>query len=125
MFKFHVTQLAGIRGPIIIWCEGNLTWVKADLLILPEWKFEQLTKASETVVWAWIDKKKGIVRARTFVSDWGIPEDEANGSGSMLLASNLGRDLIIHHGKGSIVYTRPSKPGFGEIGGLVKSVWSG
>lgn len=50
---------------------------------------------------------------------FGIPEDEANGSGSMRLAATLGRKLTIHHGIGSVIYARPSTPGFAEVGGMV------
>jgi len=56
-------------------------------------------------VWAWVDQslKVGKIRARTFLPDWGIAEEEANGSGSMLLADKLGRSLLIKHGKGSYI----------------------
>lgn len=70
-----------------------------------------------TIVWSWIDKEKGIVRARTFASDWNIPEDEANGSGAMKLANSLNRNLIIHHGKGSVIHSTPN-----SVGGLVKLI---
>jgi predicted PhzF superfamily epimerase YddE/YHI9 len=73
-----------------------------------------------TVAWAWIDEAKGLVRARTFAQDWGIPEDEANGSGSMQLAVNLRRKLTLRHGKGSIIHAQPSREvGHAEVGGLV------
>ncbi|WKZ25783.1 MAG: PhzF family phenazine biosynthesis protein [bacterium] len=111
------------------WQENKLTFVEADLSILPNWnikeyktpeEIEQITiqEASileHTLVWCWIDKEKGLVRARTFASDWDIPEDEANGSGAMKLASLINRNLIIHHGKGSVIHSTPS-----SVGGLVK-----
>ncbi len=128
-----ITQLQGINGPIKTWKEGNLTWVQAERALLPSWNYEELKNSAEveklsrketsvkthTVVWSWIDQQKGLIRARTFASDWGIPEDEANGSGSMRLASTLKREITIHHGKGSVIYARPSKPGYSEVGGLV------
>lgn len=81
----------------------------------------QLPNQGHVQLWCWIDKKKGLIRARTFAPDWGIPEDEANGSGCMRLAAVLGRDITVVHGKGSVIYARPSSPGYSEIGGLVSS----
>lgn len=71
------------------------------------------------MVWAWIDKKRGLVRARTFAPDWGILEDQANGSGSMQLAKRLGKRLEIYHGLGSVIYARPKNNSFADIGGRV------
>lgn len=133
-YKISVTQLVGIKGTIETWEESGLTWVRGELSITPHWNYEQLSSSSliesisteqsvlkeHTVVWAWLDEVKGIIRARTFASDWGIPEDEANGSGSMKLAASLKKELILYHGKGSIIYARPSKSGFAEVGGLVE-----
>ena len=75
-----------------------------------------------TFVWAWVDEEKGIVRARTFASDWCIPEDEANGSGSMKLATMLNREITIIHGKGSVIYARPTNNHFAEVGGYVSNI---
>ncbi|MDD3648069.1 MAG: PhzF family phenazine biosynthesis protein [Candidatus Dojkabacteria bacterium] len=125
----------------IIRCHGNILKVrhdyniirvKADLMIMPEWNFKHLDSAEEIesiesseistfqhcYVWAWLDKKKGIVRARTFAPDWLIPEDEANGSGSMLLASKLRRKLEIIHGKGSVLFANPLDQNTVELGGM-------
>lgn len=114
--------------------KGNdLTWVAADESILPPWNYKKLSNAQEvekltvkdmqykkhTVVWAWIDQGKGLVRARTFASDWGIPEDEANGSGSMKLANNLGfKDITIRHGRGSVILVKTGSSGI-AVGGKV------
>lgn len=54
--------------------------------------------------------------------DWGIPEDEANGSGSMKLAHMLNRELTVHHGKGSIVYAKPFDQYVAIVGGRVKVI---
>jgi predicted PhzF superfamily epimerase YddE/YHI9 len=109
-----------------------LTWIKASLAGTPPWKHEQLTSVNlvenfeetreHTVIWAWLDENKGIVRARTFAPDWGIPEDEANGSGSMQLAAMLGKRLEIHHGKGSIIYAYPLENNSTTVGGRVKEI---
>ena len=77
-------------------------------------------KMKHTVVWAWIDEKRGIIRARTFAPDWGIPEDEANGSGAMKLAAKLDREIAVLHGKGSVIYVNPSKKDCVSLGGKVK-----
>lgn len=133
-YNVDVQELIGIGGKIITWQENHFLWVKCSLDILPKWNYEkleydtdvdtlvtaQMTDKQHTVIWAWIDEKKGIVRARTFASDWGITEDEANGSGSMKLAVMLDRELLIHHGLGSVIHARPSSiPDYAEVGGLV------
>lgn len=120
-------------GKIDIWEENNLSWVRASLDGTPPWIIKQLNNASEvdqisqsdipsnhTMVWSWKDESKGIIRARTFAPDWGIPEDEANGSGSMQLASILHRSLEIHHGKGSVIYAKSAGNGVSDVGGRVK-----
>ena len=56
---------------------------------------------------------------RTFASRAGIPEDEACGSGAMRMAAAFGRQLILHHGRGSIIYAKPGPPGYADIGGYV------
>ncbi len=114
--------------------DNDITYISAPLSIIPSWNYEQLESDSQieelskdrifqmkhTVVWAWIDESKGLIRARTFAPDWGIPEDQANGSGSMKLASQLNKDLTIRHGLGSVIYAKPLEHEFAEVGGLVK-----
>ncbi len=133
-YKIPVTELVGIGGKIITWQEKDFVWVKCNLSILPAWNYEkfdspkgiealapvQMTDKQHTVIWAWIDEKVGTISSRTFANDWGILEDEANGSGSMKLAIILGRELIINHGRGSVIHARPSSVSdFAEVGGLV------
>lgn len=131
VLNLPTTEIISMEKKIKSWQENNLTFVEADLSILPNWNFkeyktpeeiEQITIQEASVlehclVWSWIDKEKGIVRARTFASDWNIPEDEANGSGAMKLASLVDRKLIIHHGKGSVIHSTPN-----SVGGLVKQI---
>lgn len=121
-------------GAIKTWTEGEQVWVRAKKDILPPWNYEELgsplevetllgsqvAKKEHAFVWSWIDKEKGIIRARSFAPDWGIPEDEANGSGAMKLAMTLGRALEVHHGKGSVIYTKPVDAEFVDVGGRVK-----
>lgn len=131
-----VVQIICKAGLVNVRVEGDKTWINASLENTPPWNFEELDgpdevddlsygrrkKYKHTYVWAWIDKGQGVVRARTFAPDWGIPEDEANGSGSMQLASRLGRELEIHHGKGSVIYARPIGNNEAEVGGRVRMI---
>lgn len=123
-------SLTCMGGNILTWQKDGFTWIRANTAMLPPWNIEQLENADDvensnrasknhTIVWAWIDKNKGTIRARTFAPDWGIPEDEANGSGSMLLAAKLNRKLEIIHGKGSIIYTQPFENDLVDVGGRV------
>ncbi len=118
---------------IAVWQEGELTWVQASLEMMPPWHYIQYGNAGDvehispadaakmehTVVWAWIEDEKGTVRARTFAPDWGIPESQGNGSGSMILASILKRKLEIKHGKGSLVYANVADHNEVALGGRV------
>lgn len=129
-----IDSLTCSGGSIKTWRDNDRTWIRASLVMMPPWKYEQRKDATEverllppvrlskehTFVWAWEDEMKGLIRARTFAPDWGIPEDEANGSGSMKLAATLGRSIEIMHGKGSIIYAKPWKSDFAVLGGRVK-----
>jgi len=140
----YISQL-GDSSPEYIHCmgnrincrqEGDLFYVIASSSIFPPWNlvklasvelvenfsFLEASKLQHTFVWAWIDEKQGIVRARTFASDWDIPEDEANGSGSMKLTLEIGKKLRIIHGKGSEIYVNPLSDESVELGGRVSSL---
>lgn len=113
------------------WETDGLTWLQAEASLLPPWRLEQVDDASQvqhitknealskehTVVWAFENEPERVIRARTFAPDWGIPEDEANGSGSMLLALQLGRDITVVHGKGSVIDVRCLDDGVVAVGG--------
>jgi len=121
-------------GKVDFWMNEDITWIHAGIKGTPPWRHEQLNdpkvidslslydmaSKEPAMVWAWIDEKNGVVRARTFASDWGIPEDQGNGSGSMQLAVKLGKTLEIHHGIGSIIYAKPTGTDYANIGGIVK-----
>ena len=66
-------------------------------------------------VWAWIDEAAGTVRARVFVAEAGIDEDEATGSAALRLTARLDREIEIHQGKGSVLYARPLGDGRAEV----------
>jgi len=129
----EVRRIVCKAGVVKARVEGDKTWINASLEGTPPWKFKELDEPEEvddltlgqkkdfehTVFWAWVSKEENIVRARTFAPDWGIPEDEANGSGSMQLSVNLGRRLEIRHGKGSVIYSKPLNENMSEVGGRV------
>jgi predicted PhzF superfamily epimerase YddE/YHI9 len=69
--------------------------------------------------WAWIDEPAGLIRARCFVPEAGIPEDEATGSAALRLCDRLARPIEIHQGRGSVIQAKPVEEGKVEISGLV------
>lgn len=120
-------------GIITTWQENDVTWARASLSIMPPWNHVQLESADvveqikledtanieHTMMWAWLDETKGLIRARTFAHDWEIPEAEGNGSGAMVLAANLNRSIEIRHGKGSVIFAKPAPDRGVDIGGRV------
>jgi predicted PhzF superfamily epimerase YddE/YHI9 len=115
------------------WQDVGLSWVRASVADAPDWQFVQLASGAEVEAlsvppapeydlhefWAWEDEASGRLRARVFGSRYGVPEDEATGSGALRLTGLLQRPLTIHQGKGSVVYARPAGNGRAEIGGRV------
>jgi len=74
---------------------------------------------ANTYSWAWIDEASGTIRARSFVPEAGIAEDEATGSAALALCAQLARPLTIHQGHGSVLICRPLDDGQVEVGGSV------
>lgn len=120
-------------GLVQAWTEGDMTWVRTRLSTTPPWVHEKLeledlktvspadvSDDEHAMYWAWSNEAAGEVRARTFAPAWGIPEDEANGSGSMQLAAFLDRELRVMHGVGSVIHARHDSRGVGSVGGLVQ-----
>jgi len=111
-----------------VWRENGLEWLYAPSGWSPNTQHRQLSNPAglealreappdEPVqVWAWLDEPAGLVRARMFAPSEGKPEDEACGSASMVLATRLGRELTIVHGKGSVIHVRPRSQGV-HLGG--------
>lgn len=128
-----IKKIHCLGGTIKVWQEKDITWVRANLNMMPDWNFKQLESAeaverishsesaemAHTFVWACINKSRGIIRARTFAPDWGIPESQGNGSGSMLLASMLKQKLEIKHGDGSVIFANSFNIGQADLGGKV------
>lgn len=134
--KQPIEKLMGREGPIHVSVDERETWVRVALVSTPPWLIERLASVEHlesltgpedpsqgyTLLWAWLNEPAGAIRARTFAPNWGIPEDEANGSGCMRLACTLGREIEVTHGVGSVVLARPSGAGHGEVGGAVAEV---
>ncbi len=123
-------------GDIAVSQDGELFWVRANLSAMPPWNHKQLDSAKavelvkvvdtkdweHTMIWAWMDEEKGLIRARTFATDWDIPEAQGNGSGSMLLAAQLNKSIEIKHGDGCLIYAKPAPNNSADIGGRVTQV---
>jgi predicted PhzF superfamily epimerase YddE/YHI9 len=132
------TQPAQLRPrlaePVATWREGEVTWIRANTRFAPDFEFIRLDSPeavealpvpppeaqSHEQCWAWIDEPAGLLRARTFVSRLGIPEDEATGAAALHQAQRLGRGLTIRQGRGSVIHARPAQEaGWSEVGGRV------
>lgn len=135
ILKQQVDGFWSLGEKIEVWREKELFWVRVEIDRLPEWNLIHVENERELLgidsqqkdqkhafMWSWLDEKAGKVRARTLAPDWGIIEDEANGSGSMELAVQLERELIVYHGQGSVINTRPSVNGLVEVGGRVRGL---
>lgn len=117
-------------GEVAVSREGELTWVRARPEWCPPWQLRRLDGPEQVdaepvstvglhYVWAWIDEGAGLVRARCFVPEAGVSEDEATGSAALPLAAALGREIEVRQGEGSILHARPAPGGFAEVGGRV------
>jgi predicted PhzF superfamily epimerase YddE/YHI9 len=127
-----VQRLRPPAGEIEVRREGELTFVAARAEWSPRWKLIQLgdPRAVEDLsepppgellpyLWAWEDQAAGTVRARCFSLEDGIGEDEATGSAAIMLAVELGRELTIHQGRGSLLHARSLGDDRAEVGGRV------
>ena len=117
--------------------DSSILWVEAGKGTLPAWNIVKTTTSDEvnavgiessgqykhTFLWSWINENKGMVRARTFASDWNIPEVNGNGSGAMKLALLVNRPIEVTHGPGNGVRILASpvdnKSRFAKLGGEV------
>jgi predicted PhzF superfamily epimerase YddE/YHI9 len=122
-------------GDVPTWQDGELRWIRARPEWAPEIEFrcydtpeevDGLEGAPEGLgfadCWSWIDEDAGVVRARVFVDEEGIPEDEATGAAALRMGALLGRDLEIHQGEGSVLHARPGTDGTVDVGGRVRYV---
>lgn len=117
-------------GEIVVTRDDEVTWVRARPEWCPPWELRQLESPDDVdaapvsrtglnYVWAWIDEDAGLIRARCFVPEVGVEEDEATGSAALPLAAELGRVIEVRQGEGSILHARPVADGFAEVGGRV------
>jgi predicted PhzF superfamily epimerase YddE/YHI9 len=118
-------------GEVGVRFEDDRTWIAARPEWCPAFRFVQLGSAAEVealdpanvegdvYAWAWTDEGAGTARARCFVPDAGIAEDEATGSAALGLASRLDRSITIRQGRGSLLVARPASAGWVEVGGRV------
>lgn len=110
----------------------GVAWITARASQSPAWELEQQdtaaaveqldgppTDSGHVLAWAWQDEAAGRVRTRAFASAYGIPEDPATGSASVVLCSRLGRALAIRQGTGSEIVARPLPGDEVDLGGRV------
>lgn len=129
---FKVPRLLPPAGEVPVQFDGDLVRISANPEWGPPWIFVQvdspdavdaLTGPPEghewAAVWAWLDEDAGLVRERAFVAEAGIDEDEATGSAALRLTAQLGREIEIRQGKGSVIYARPVDDSTAEIAGRV------
>ena len=76
-------------------------------------------QVSNVYAWSWIDEVAGTIRARSFVPELGIAEDEATGSAAIGLCARIGHPITVHQGHGSVVVCQPLNDGRIELGGAV------
>jgi predicted PhzF superfamily epimerase YddE/YHI9 len=128
-----VAALRPPAGEVAVREQGELTYVVARAEWSPPWELIELGspgevealdgppggREDEIYLWAWADEEAGAVRSRCFSLADGVGEDEATGSAAIMLAAELGRELTIRQGGGSLLYARPLGAGRAEVGGRV------
>jgi predicted PhzF superfamily epimerase YddE/YHI9 len=120
-------------GEVPTWQDGEVRWIRARPEWAPQMELRQYGSPEEVDAldgppdelgfvdcWAWIDEQAGSLRSRVFVSDEGIPEDEATGAAALRMGELLGRPLEIRQGEGSLLLVRPGPDGTVEVGGRVR-----
>lgn len=126
-----VEALRPPSGDVPVRHAEGATFVAARAEWAPQFEYRQLDSpaevralaASEQVsnvyAWSWIDEAAGTIRARSFVPELGIAEDEATGSAAIGLCARIGRPITVHQGHGSVLICRPLNDGRIELGGAV------
>lgn len=122
-------------GEVPTWQEADLTWIRARPADAPNFDLVELDSAAavdrlegspdgggKTVAWAWADESGGLLRARAFLPDLGVPEDEATGAAALRLCAHTRRELEIHQGVASVLHVRPAAGATVELGGRVEAV---
>lgn len=127
-----VERLRPPAGDVGVRVENGEAWVEARPEWVPPFEYRQLASPAEVralegppggagnvYAWAWIDEAAGTIRARSFVPEAGIAEDEATGSAALALCTVLERPIAVHQGHGSLLLARPTADGCAEVGGRV------
>ncbi len=127
-----VPMLRPPAGDVPVKFDGDLVRVVANPEWGPPWDLVQLDSPDQVnaltgppeghewvAVWAWLDEDAGLMRTRVFVAEGGIDEDEATGSAALRLTAQLGREIEIRQGEGSVIYARPVGAETAEIAGRV------
>lgn len=122
-------------GDVVSWQDGDHSWIRADPAWIHPITRARLATAAEVdaldgpppgegsyYAWAWVDEPAGTLRARYFVPDLGIGEDEATGAAAVMMGGLLGRPLEIRQGVGSVLDVRPGPDGTVEVGGRVEAI---
>jgi predicted PhzF superfamily epimerase YddE/YHI9 len=124
-------------GEVQIAEQEGLTWVYAEPEYSPPWARRQLPDRDAVLalegppenlghvqVWAFIDERRGVIRARVFARDYGVSEDPATGSAAIALCASLKRELRIIQGRAgheSEIHARPLADGRVAVGGRIVS----
>ncbi len=126
-----VEALRPRAGEIGVRYADDMTYVTASPEWAPRFDYRQLDSPAEVrrlsasaqeinaYTWAWIDESAGTIRARAFVPEAGIVEDEATGSAAIALCARVERPITIHQGHGSVLACEPIADGQVEVGGKV------
>ena len=126
-----VEALRPPAGEVGVRYAETLTYIAAKPEWAPRFDYRELDSPAEVrglaasaqdanaYAWAWIDESAGTIRARSFVPDAGIVEDEATGSAAIALCAQLGRPITIRQGRGSVLLCRPLADERIEVGGRV------
>jgi len=127
----EVAVLRPPAGDLHVRYEDELTWIAARPEWSPPFSYPELGSATEVdaldgplgerwvYAWAWDDEEAGRVRARAFIAEAGITEDEATGSAALTLCAQLERPIQVRQGEGSEIFARPVNDGYVEVGGRV------
>lgn len=127
-----VEALCPPAGEVAVRFDGELTLIVARPEWSPPWQLMQMADPAavdalegpppaldEIYCWAWEDEAAGRMRSRCFAIEDGVGEDEATGSAAIMICAELGRELTIHQGCGSLLHARPLGDSSAEVGGRV------
>jgi predicted PhzF superfamily epimerase YddE/YHI9 len=122
-------------GEVPTWSDGEVRWIRGRAAWAPAMTLRRYDSPAEidaldgapgglgfAYCWAWADEPAGVVRARAFAPEHGVAEDEATGSAALRLVEEVGREVVIRQGRGSLLHARPGGGGTGEVGGRVRYV---